>query len=508
MQQARLRGRLPQLAIVITMLALALGIMLWLGLPLEKPSATATAGLRQRLGTDTERLIAVLQSHLRTVPDDGQAYSQLGLAYLQRVRETGNPAYYPKAEAVLQRALALQPDDYLATGAMGALALARHDFATALEWGERALRSNPNRTYAYGVIADAQIELGRCDQAVETLQTLVDRRPNPVAFARISYLRELYGDREGALDMMRRAANGGGSNPENAAWFRTQLGNLYFNQGDLVQAAGEYEQVLAALPGYVYALAGLGRVRFAQDRPTEALALLTQAAQTIPLPEFVITLGDLYQALGQPEAARRQYDLVRAIQRLYQANGVDLDLEMALFAADHERAPQATVDQARAAYGRRPGIQAADVLAWALYQAGDYQEAQHYSDQSLRLGSQDALKFFHAGMIALGLGDSTKAIHDLERALSLNPHFSIPAAAEARAVLRELRVATRPTGGNQNEKEPLKNPDQTVRAKDYDYASSGYCAPATSLPTPGEVVDAPNPTYGGSHGNTTEEQFP
>lgn len=75
-------------------------------------------------------------------------------------------------------------------------------------------------------------------------------------------------------------------------------------------------------------------------------------------------------------------------------------------------------------------------------------------------------------------------------------------------MLRELRVATRPTGGNQNEKEPLKNPDQTVRAKDYDYASSGYCAPATSLPTPGEVVDAPNPTYGGSHGNTTEEQFP
>jgi tetratricopeptide (TPR) repeat protein len=320
---------------------------------------------------------------------------------------------------------------------MGAIALASHDFLAGLEWGEHARQINPYRTYAYGVIADAQIELGRYEEAVQTLQTMVDLRPDLSSYSRISYARELYGDTDGALEMMRQAVESGG-NVENTAWTRTQLANLYFNLGDLAQAEVQYRLTLDSQPGYVYALAGLGRVCAAQGRTDEAIELLTQATQMMPLPEFVITLGDLYLVTGQSDAAQQQYELVRTIQQLYEANGVDLDLEIALFDADHGRNLAATVEQARQSLARRPSIHGADVLAWALYKAGDYEEAWSFSQQALQLGTQDSLKLFHAGMIAYRLGNKVQARDYLDRALTINPHFSILYADEARHTLEAL----------------------------------------------------------------------
>lgn len=391
-----------------------------------------------RTGAATDRLIDTLQARVRAAPDDAAAYSQLGLAYLQKAREIGDPTFYQKAEGVLTRALAWRPDDYVAISAMGALELARHQFAEALKWGEQAKKLNPDRTYAYGVIADAQIELGQYAAAVDTLQTMVNLRPDLSSYSRISYVRELHGDVAGALELMQRAVEGGGPHAENTAWTRTQLANLYFDIGDLAKAEIEYQHTLQGLPDYVYALAGLGRVRFAQGRADEAIGLFTRAAQIMPLPEFVITLGDIYQARGDVKAAQQQYELVGALQQLHESNGVDLDLEIALFNADHERDLTKTVAQARAAYERRPSVYAADVLAWALYKAGDYQAAQQYSEKALRLGTPDALKYFHAGLIAQALGDTTQARHYLTEALSLNPHFSILYAAQAQTALNKL----------------------------------------------------------------------
>ncbi|MDQ2692089.1 MAG: hypothetical protein M3Y68_08675, partial [Chloroflexota bacterium] len=114
-----------------------------------------------RAPASTDTLIQTLQERLRQNPDDWQSYSQLGVAFLQKARETGDPAYYQRAEEALDQALSLQPSDYVSISARGALALARHDFVAALEWGEKAMRINPSRTYAYGVVADAQVELGR-----------------------------------------------------------------------------------------------------------------------------------------------------------------------------------------------------------------------------------------------------------------------------------------------------------------------------------------------------------
>jgi len=391
-----------------------------------------------RTSTSTDTLIQTLQERLRTNPNDWQSASQLGLAFLQKARETGDPTYYQKTEEALQKALSLQPDDYAAMSAMGALAVARHQFSSALEWGEKARQINPNRTYAYGVIADAQIELGRYSEAIETLQAMVDLRPDMSSYSRISYIRELHGDMDGALEMMRLAVDSGTSNSESTAWGRTQLAILYFNMGDLDRAELEYQRTLQNRPDYVYALAGLGRVRAARGDMDEAIKLLNQAVGIMPLPEFVITLEDLYHVAGQEDAASQQYRLLATIEKLYRANGVDMDMEIALFNADHNQNLEETLALAREAYTKRPSIHGADALAWVLYKTGNYEAAQKYSDEALKLGTKDALKLFHAGMIALEIGDKAQARTYLEQALTINPNFSILYANEARETLQTL----------------------------------------------------------------------
>jgi tetratricopeptide (TPR) repeat protein len=441
--QTHLRNLISNRGIMLVLMITFIAILSWRLAP-QAGSAFSLPELyafdtASRTSASTEAQIQSLQAQLRLQPNDWQAYSQLGLAYLQRARETGDPTYYQKTEEALDKALSFQPQDYASISAKGALALARHDFASALEWGERAKQINPNRTYAYGVIVDAQIELGRYHEAVETLQMMVDLRPDISSYSRISYFRELHGDTEGALEMMQLAVDSGTPGSENTAWVRTQLANLYFNMGNVDQAKLEYQRTLQDRPDYVYALAGMGRVRAAQGKMDEATQLLNQAIAIMPIPEFVITLGDLYQVAGQGEMANQQYQLLATIEKLQRANGVDMDMEIALFNADHDQNLEETVALAREAYTNRPSIHGADALAWALYKTGNYEQAQNYSEEALQLGTKDSLKLFHAGMIALKLGDKTQAREYLEQALTLNPHFSILHAHEAKMTLEKLK---------------------------------------------------------------------
>jgi tetratricopeptide (TPR) repeat protein len=386
----------------------------------------------------SEEWIARLQDRVRSNPDDVSAYAQLGLALLQRVRETADPMLYPKAEAALAEALKRDPQNVDALVGQGTLALARHHFADALGWGVRARQINPYRAQIYGVIGDAQVELGQYDAALDTVQKMVDTRPELSSYSRVSYLRELQGDTAGAIALMQQAVASGVPTSESTLWAQAQLGHLYFNSGDLQQAEQTYAEALRARPDYVYAQAGIARVRAAQGRYDEAIDIYQGIVKRLPLPEFVIALGDLYEATGKAAAAKQQYDLVHAMQQLNASAGIDVDMELALFDADHGVDPAGTLARARAAYQRRPSIYAADALAWALYRAGDYAEARRHSQMALRLGTRDALMLYHAGAIAQSLGDRPTAREYFEKALALNPYFSVRYAPLARQALEAL----------------------------------------------------------------------
>src|SRR4051812_18499704 len=100
-----------------------------------RPHADAATLASGFAAGDTAGLVAQLQAALRLRPRDVHGLGLLGLAYQQRARETGDPAWYGKAGGVLRRALRLSPHDLLATNGLGSLALSRHRFATALRVG-------------------------------------------------------------------------------------------------------------------------------------------------------------------------------------------------------------------------------------------------------------------------------------------------------------------------------------------------------------------------------------
>ena len=387
----------------------------------------------------TDAMISNLQRYLQTHRTDALAYSNLGITYLQQARETGDPALYTQAEGALNKALELDPQNFRALLGAGSLALARHHFRDALELGRRARAINPDNASVYGIIGDAQIELGEYANAFASFQQMVDLRPDIASYARISYARELNGDRAGAIRAMQQAVEAGAYNAEATNWARVQLGNLYFDQGDLVQAEQAYQTALNALPDYPYARAGLANVRAAQGNYDTAIAIYARLVKRMPLPQFVIALGDLYTISGHSDQAAQQYALVEIEQKLYEANGIDIDAEMALFYADHSHDLVSALERARAVYARRPSITVADALAWTLYKTGDYAGAEEMIKQARRLGTRNALMDFHAALIAYRRGRYTDAADLLDEALTLNSHITLLYAEQAKQLRADLR---------------------------------------------------------------------
>lgn len=429
------------LGIIILFLAALLIINVIRSTP-DKANATIT----QLLGTanqtsnnpaasasPTDQQIASLQQKLKIEPKSAPNNAKLGLAYLQKAREAGDPTFYNKAEAVFKKSLELDPKNYEALGGLGALSLSRHQFEKGLEYGQQALALNPT-SYSLGVIADAQIELGRYDEATATVQTMVNIRPDISSYARVSYIRELFGEYDGAIEAMKEAVDAGAPGTENRAWVTYQLGNLYYNRGDFKSAEKIFNDALLYYPNYFYAQAGLAKIYAARGDISKGIGILADVTRRMPLPEFIIELGDLYTLANQTREAGQQYKLVEGIMEIYRDNGVDTDMEMALFQADHNSNLTGALAGAKQKAYLRQSYKTADVLAWTLYKSGDYKGAAEASRQALRLGTQDRLAFFHAGMIANKLGQKEEARSYLQKAL-INPGFSFLYAAEARLTL-------------------------------------------------------------------------
>jgi tetratricopeptide (TPR) repeat protein len=390
-----------------------------------------------RPDASTDERIAVLQATVRAQPKRADGYTLLAGAYRQKVRETGDATYYAKADGLISRALALAPGDPAALTERAALEASRHDFRASLADALAARRAAPAVDKPFGVLVDALVELGRYRAAGAALQEMVDRRPDLAAYARVSYFRELHGDLRGAAAAMRLAVSAGSGTAENTAYVQVLLGDLEFARGHIAGAALAYRQALALVPRYPSADAGLARVQAARGDLPGAIRRLSGVVSRLPLPQYVVALGEAELAAGRPAAARRDLALVRAEQKLLAASGVSTDVELALFEADHGR-PARAVALARRARAQAPSVRSADALGWALTRAGHPRAGLAWAHRALRLGSRDAMFLYHAGMTARAAGERTQARTWLRRALAANPRFSPLYAPRAARALRGL----------------------------------------------------------------------
>ncbi len=80
---------------------------------------------------DTATTVASLERRVAARPDDERSLALLGLAYAQRLRETGDASFLARSSRALARARELDPRDPVALTGLASLAATRHQFRLA-----------------------------------------------------------------------------------------------------------------------------------------------------------------------------------------------------------------------------------------------------------------------------------------------------------------------------------------------------------------------------------------
>ena len=385
-----------------------------------------------------DRELDAAMKFIEKAPESAVGYNQLAGVYIKRARETGNFGLNNKAEGAVRKALEVAPDDSSALKLQASLHLTFHRFAESLELGKQLLKTHPDDAFAYGVLTDANAELGNYPEAVAAAQKAVDLKPNSNSYARVAHLRSLYGDHQGAVEMYKMAARTADPQDKEAqSWCLTQLGNELWRNGKYDQAGKVFEEALQVFPGYHLALAGKGRLLASRGEMPASKKMLTESLERFANTDTIILLGDVYAAQGNAKQAQDEYDLVQ--------NGAEKlgDLHdahrLALFWADHDMNLDEALEIAQQDYRDVKDIYAGDILAWCLYKKGRLNEAKGIITEAMRLKTRDARIYYHAGMIELALYNKSPAKRLIRNALSLNPGFDIVQAKYARNALNEMK---------------------------------------------------------------------
>ena len=345
----------------------------------------------------TDDLIQFWQDRVERDPRDYISLAYLGQSFLRQARETGDVSAYQRAGSALHEALELNPNYETALAYLGAVFFAQHDFPGARDLANRVYSFDPRALQALATLGDAQLELGNYVEAEAAYSELMERNPSPPVYSRLARLAWLQGRHEEARELMRMSADEAatlGLNGESVAWYQFQLGELYFNTGQIEDATVHYATALDLFENYYLALAGLGKVRAAQGNYDEAIDLYRRAVEIIPQPSTLATLGDLYAKIGEPEQAQAQYDTVEFLATLAAINRQVYNRELALFWANHDLKLEDALALASAELEFRKDIYGYDALAWTLYQNNRFDEAAEAMDQALKLGTKDAVLFF------------------------------------------------------------------------------------------------------------------
>jgi tetratricopeptide (TPR) repeat protein len=393
---------------------------------------SAVAAFAQTSATDVPKLspaeqsMAVARKLIDKNPKNYEAYNALALALSRRARETSDVTFYTQAEGALQKSFEISPGNFDGERIHVWLLLGKHEFAQALPEATKLNKKMPDDVMIYGFLTDANVELGNYKDAETACQRMLDLRTgNLPGITRAAYLRELFGDVEGSLELMNMAFQ---STPptqaEDGAWILTQMAHLNLTIGNLDQSEKLLNRALIMFPGYHYALGNLAKVRIQQKRYGEAVEPLQKRYQAAPHAENLYDLAEALQLAGLTDEAKKAF--VEFEQKsLLETNRADnSNHELIFYYADHANAPAKALEVATREIGRRRDTFTLDAYAWALYVNGQYGEARKQIDAALAVGIRNARMFGHAGEISLKLGDKAAAERYLRQAAELNSQGS------------------------------------------------------------------------------------
>ncbi len=372
----------------------------------------------------TKEKDAELRGRIAASPRDVKARLQLVTIFLAEARITGeHPYYYPATLRMLDSILTIEPKSFEATVYKASVKMSQHQFSEARTIAEAARAINPDNAYVYGVLVDANVELGNYEEAVKLSDKMQALKPSLESYARASYLREIYGDYPGAKQAMGLAVQAGLPASEPQCWSRTTLGYLYEKTGELDKAEGEYNTILQTRPSYAFALRGLARVHRLRHDYDTALSLLQRAAGIMPEFSFYEDMAEIYAARGEGAKAQKTYREVVGMLGEDAASGHSVNLELCRVYTAMGQYDSAAFYGGKEYTARPQNIDVNAALAWVAYKQGDRAKAAEYLKTALRTGSKDPELLYHASEIYAAAGDKGKQAAMLAQARKVNPVF-------------------------------------------------------------------------------------
>lgn len=379
--------------------------------------------------------------------------SRLGLAtiYIKEGRITGDHAYYDAAAMQqVNSILKNDADNFEALTYKSLIYLSQHHFAEGLEVAEKAKAINPANAFIYGLLVDANVEMGNYTRAVANSDSMVSIRPDMTSYSRISYLREIHGDYPGAIDAMLRAVEAGVPGDEGTEWTRVQLGHLYENTGDIKRAEMHYTIALDERPDYAYALAGMAHIAIANHDYTKAIQYYLKADSLVADNVFKEELVDVYKLAGENgKAVKLAQSVVEDMSKASKAEltneniGHYSDRELAyayLKVNDNDKA----LTHALAEYNRRPdNNDVNETVAWVYYNQNKADKAIPYIKEALKTNCRNPSLLVHAGLIYARAGEKKLAKKYLEESTASNAFISPSLQAESSDAMHDLLIASK-----------------------------------------------------------------
>ncbi len=371
---------------------------------------------------------------LKKDPEDLKQYITLASVFLSEGRITGNNTYYSNAavqmlDKVNQTTTGNRDLVFQALSLKSAVLLNMHQFKDALETAQQGAAINSTNAGIFGALVDANVEMGNYQEAIKDCDRMMGIRPDLRSYSRASYLRQIFGQNNGAKEAMQMAVQAGLPGQESTEWARTNLADLYLNTGNLDSASIIYRSSLVYRPDYPFALIGLARVEKTKKDYDAALSYAKKAIQARSEVAFVALLADIYEAKGDVEKAKQtRKDVIDLLQQ-----GQDDEPKDALVKHNVSREmataylnagePDKALQYARTDLNMRPdNIDANELIAWIYYMKHDYANARIRTDKMLATKTQNAATLYKAGVVYAAAGDAVKGNRMMQDALAINPN--------------------------------------------------------------------------------------
>lgn len=342
--------------------------------------------------------------------------------YIYEARVSGeHPYYYSAALKTLEKLVNNEKfltEDQLFTTLFykATVQLSQHNFNEALVTGNKALAINDINSGIYGVLVDANVEIGNYDEAVKMCDKMLTIRPDLRSYSRTSYLREIHGDVEGSKKAMLQAIEAGAPYSEYKCWSMITLGNIYESQGEIDSAKVCYDAALLERDKYPFAIAGEARVAAKSGDITGAEKLYKKAIKIVPEISFNIALAKLKKQQGKTAEVKKMIADIETMFKEDIASGHNMSLEYGTFILEFKKDYKEALRYGKMELKNRPeNIDVNKLLAFSYYGLGDSTNAKKHLKKAMATSKKDAEL-----MCLKGLLEKDKEM--VKESLALNPH--------------------------------------------------------------------------------------